>query len=459
MFCTYHRLASKVITILLSCGMIIGNAGAQTPTTARVAEVVVPTATLDCTVRQQAVEDFLRSLSSGALTGRTTNVKIVTAPDAATERISVFAKQMPLYEVLKNVAVLYGWDWSATHRTDGTTVLLLGPSPQQKVRERRQWNHLTDAAFLPIQEGIKTETQTAREQSAAVSNTAAIAESQDSREQEDVGRKAESARNRFYGTLSRLQKQQLLQQQRLSLPWTQLTNRQRDFAIAVVMPVQFNRLHFVDNARMTDVPTKEERAEFAKEFVSRLIRTGVTLSVDLEPVTGVVLGFRVGGGACVPNIAEWRKFEETLPPVRGNPYITTDKDITAKPDIVPSSTAAVSPHEDYAELERVPFPDKLNLVAEDTWSDVVSKLAKAVDKPIFSDGYSAARAIRPVRGLDGSPILALSPPPDVLFNRAGNLAAGLDALCRAYNMVWWQQNGALFSEVGRGSWSGSTRYL
>lgn len=436
------RLIVVALVAILGCSVIIGGIAAQTPITSQLAGVPLSDATLDLRTSQMPVADFLRSVSSKATLNSATPVKLSADNDAAIERISVFTKQMPVQDVLANVATLYGWDWSS----DNKDVLTLGPSTKRKRWEQRRSDAMVSNAFVPVLEKLRAEVETraARERGAkAAFQAAKDPEQTNLREREYRWLKAETAASRFCATLTRLQKQQLLEQEQVDVPWSQLTPLQRDLSIAVVMPYQFGRSNFSDSGKGWDeAPTKEERERYANELVSRLTRTGVTLSITLEPVTGVVLGLRVAGHTSVPDTAGLGKFEETLPPVRGNPYIIPDEEQKG----VSGAPTSVVRDGIYTELENTPFPDKLNVVPGDSWSDVVAKLAERIDKPIFSDGYIAARGIRPTRrlGLDGGTIRPLAPPADELLTRSGSLASGLDLLCRTYNMVWWQQNGALF---------------
>ncbi len=204
----------------------------------------------------------------------------------------------------------------------------------------------------------------------------------------------------------------------------------------------------------------------------RLERYGLFLTVSRDPGTGALVDYAVRFGPDVGHCAAFNdsRFEPSLLPLRGRPYPRPGQGsgfavqrlarprprprVPAEPgeasrnsagaEIATSSwtrtwtwTSTVPVRflnpEVEADLETRPFPPAFRLDPKrvPTWSEVVGELSRHLPFALYSDDFAGTRDWQRQRVL----------PADL---SRFSLAAGLDALCKAHDRLWWRSGDALF---------------
>lgn len=359
----------------------------------------------------QPVDEVLRRLSGSSPSRLQANRPL------AWERVSLFARDIPLQQILLGLSDLLNAEWESQGDGEQPQRQVLVQSVRARRYEERLWRDTRERASQPLF-ALAHYTRTPAQQWAKREKSLGETEPDDPllsyTNLKSLAQPSSHAALQLLTTLSLAQRQTLLEYGRLFLRWRAMSPRQRELTAAMVGDPQGSNNAY----RYGDRLPGEVAQKNAEESLAWLEQFGLVLYAGMDPATGAVVSYGIDLGSAQFPYAFFGHalFEPSLLPVRGRPY-------PPPPDAVPAV---------YDDLERMPFPPKFRLSTDRAyaWSEVVEQLSQHLPMPLFSDDFTGTRDPRSRIEL-----------PDLARL---NLAEALDALCKAHGRLWWREGDALF---------------
>ena len=356
-------------------------------------------------------------------------------PFDAETPLHVCVTNKPLGEVLQLCAALLNRQWREEKATDGSqSAYVLEPKPDAMSREKALYAATLDNAMEAL---LQTARLAARHSNSywqkeyqkvktAPGNLGETSVDKSLLQYLSGSKGSGQAFFALFAGLTRIQQRTLAEQGYFYLPWKAMNTAQQHNALAS----QHSENRPSPNSAYDMTPDENRAAEQrGQAFIQQF---GTVLSVDKSPVTARVIGY---GSLGIP-----KTDNPFVLPVRGNPYLFTLDTLTITPTMPATETAEIKPTTekkpqiaDEVALEAMPFPVGVRLTQKETWADVIQTLAQKVPFAVVSDAYTAARC-------------CLYSPPQNGAALKGDLdkmtiAQALDAICTAYNYLWWYEPG------------------
>lgn len=373
--------------------------------------------TLAC--KGEPLADILKLLQSEG------GPRITAAKEPGWERLSLYAKDRPIREIMSQISTLLHYDW-ATEQEPGkpaTYTLVAGQTIRALEKELLTKTLLRGAE--PLEQVVKFLNLPKKELDRLMErwkNREPVGEPPLEMNFYPLTKPGPRSVIHLYSLLSTDQKLTLLQDEELLVRPAEMTEPQR---------ADLHRLG-MDTGNLLNRIGKAEGVS-PEQIADMSDRAGLKLSVDIHPVTGAVHSYSYSGvGPIRSGAATFLRQPLPTPilPARGNPY----------------SRANWTRPATYATLQARPFPRSFTLDRSRrySWRDLLGELAASLDISICSDDYSyspepQSRSFYFMLS-DPAPELNVPELPDL---SKVNLQDGLDAICRRYRYLWWYRERVL----------------
>ncbi len=342
---------------------------------------------------------------------------------AREERVTVYAANQPLHRIMGGLSHLMNYGWTADE-TQPASRYTLARTRWAENYERRLWRETLARGAKPLfqlAEHLNIPRETAEKRWKAIFAEHTQEEPLLKQNLYYLGRDGPRTVIEILAAMTEDQKWTLLEDQRLILAGSALTERER--AHARNLGVDQGKL-LARIGKLAEGETPDSTVEWAEKL-------GVQLKVEEDPLTGRVVGFDYGAGTPANMAAGYfghlPKSDDVLP-VRGDPYHRRKDD--GKPQ--------------FPDLEKQPFPAAFQAKRGQlsTWPDMMRELHRLLPYPLYADDYLAYPAARDRHG-ERHPGLPEHVPPFPSL-KGMSLAQALDALCNHFHRLWWREGGSLY---------------